>query len=87
MCSQYYSDLPREEDAAVVCRELGYEGAATTSRQYREQGHEHLLWYYLYCIGNEDSVFNCHQCCTDQFYESDYCGFVPVYACQSESNL
>ena len=80
-----YSRLPDDNDAGVVCRELGYEGATTTNRRNREQRHDHLLWYDLYCSGNEDSVFNCHKCCTDEFYEGDYCSYVPEYACQSKS--
>ena len=87
MCSPYYYNDPSEENAAVVCRELGYEGAATTSRRHRDQRHEHLFWYDLYCRGNEDSVFNCDKCCADQFYEGDFCAYLPAYACQSKSNL
>ena len=87
MCSPYYYNDPSEENAAVVCQELGYEGAATTSRRHRDQRHEHLFWYDLYCCGNEDSVFNCDKCCADQFYEGDFCAYLPAYACQSKSNL
>ena len=85
MCQPFYSNRPDDSDARVICRELGYEGAATTNRRNREQGHDHLLWYDLYCSGNEDSVFNCRKCCTDEFYEDDHCAYVPEYACQSKS--
>ena len=86
MCQPYaYRNIPDDNDARVVCRELGYEGVATTNRRNREQRHDHLLWYDLYCSGNEDSVFNCVKCCIDEFYEGDHCTAVPEYACQSKS--
>ena len=74
-----------EVNGAVVCRELGYEGAVTTNaRRYRYRKHDHLLWYHLHCRGDENSVYNCNKCCTDQFYEYQTCTTVPEYACQSK---
>ena len=83
MCTLYYR-YPDEVNGAVVCRELGYEGAVTTNaRRYRYQKHNHLLWHYLYCGGDENSVYNCNECCTDQFYEDRTCVALE-YACQSK---
>ena len=81
-----YDNHPRNSFAAVVCRELGYEGAVTSSRRYRDYRHEHLLWYYLYCYGNEDSVYNCDKY-FDQFYERSFCLNIPAFACQSKSRF
>ena len=83
-CLPFYSINPGEHDQAVVCRELGYEGAATTNRRNRDQKHNHLLWNDLHCRGDENSVYNCNKCCTDQFYEYRTCLDVPEYACQSK---
>ena len=82
-CQPFYSN-PDEHDRAVVCRELGYEAAATANRRNRDQKHDHLLWYYLYCRGDENSIYNCNKCCTDQFYEDGSCSAVPEYSCQSK---
>ena len=84
MCIPFYSRNPDKYDRAVVCRELGYEGAATTNRRNRDQKHDHLLWNDLYCRGDENSVYNCDKCCTDQFYEYQTCLAIPEYACQSK---
>ena len=83
MCqSSYY--VPDRYDAAVVCRELGYERAATTNRRSRDYNiHSHALWVYLYCSGRESSVYDCDKCC-GQFYEVYSCDYIPEYACQSK---
>ena len=78
---------PTEKRAAVVCRELGYKGAVATSRRPRNTNiHKHLLWFDLYCSANEDSIFECNNCCT-LFYQPKRfpCKYLPVYACQSKS--
>ena len=84
MCSQHDDN----KNAAVICRELGYKGAVTSSSRCKDYRNEHLLWYSLHCYGNEDSVFNCFKCC-DQFYEKSYyyCLNIPEYTCQSKSRL
>ena len=82
MCQSQYND-PDRFDAAVVCRELGYESVATTYRRPREYEHNHVLWAYLYCNGNENTIYDCNKCC-GQFYEPDFCDYIPGYACQSE---
>ena len=83
-CGSYAS----EYNAAVVCRELGYEGGGTASLRLRDYTiHNHLLWYDLYCNRNDDSVFDCGKCC-GQFYEGyRSCSRIPEYACQSKSSL
>ena len=88
MCQSNYG-VPDDRNAEVVCRELGYEGAATTSKRLRDYygPHSHVLWTDLYCIGNESSVYECGRCC-GQFYEGyDTCLFVPEYACQSKFKI
>ena len=87
MCLRYGDYRGNNNNAAVVCRELGYEGTVTTSRRYRDYRHEHLLWYVLYCYGNEDSVFSCDKCCDDFYERSSNCLYIPEFACQSKSGL
>ena len=83
MCLSYY-DVPDRYDAAVVCRELGYESAAPASSRPRNYTvYSHPLWAYLNCNGEEDSIYDCDKCC-GQFYEGYSCDYVPEYACQSK---
>ena len=84
MC-QPYNDNPSEQNAAVVCRELGYEEAVTTSRRPKDTTiHSHVLWHDLYCSTDEESIFDCDKCCSP-FYERYSCTNVPEYTCQSKS--
>ena len=83
MCQSSYG-TPDDYDAAVVCRELGYERVATTNRRPRDYRiHSHVLWDSLYCYGNESSIYDCNKCC-GQFYEGYSCENIPEYACQSK---
>ena len=84
MCADWN---PSEQSAAVVCRELGYKGAVATSTRLRNTNiHKHLLWLRLYCSANEDSIFDCVQCCALFLKLRRFpCKYLPVYACQSKS--
>lgn len=88
-CQLYFRN-PSEENAAVVCRELGYEGAVATNTRIRNQTIQvHLLWYSISCNGNEDTLFECRSY-YDLFYEGyyflyiNYCLLIPEYTCQSK---
>jgi len=82
MCQSY--GAPNRYNAAVVCRELGYEGTAPTNIRSRDYNiHTYVLWSDLYCSGTENSIFDCRKCC-GLFYERYFgCTEIPEYTCQS----
>ena len=83
MCHSIYYNS--KENAAVVCRELGYEGVVAISKRIRNTTiHSDVLLRSLYCSGNEDSIFDCEKCC-GLFYVGYSCQYVPEYTCQSKS--
>ena len=56
MC-QPYNDNPIQQNAAVVCQELGYKGAFTTRRRSRNINiQSHVMWIGLHCSANEDTI-------------------------------
>ena len=49
------------QDANVVCRQLGYDGAlaAPVHDSFDEEGREEVCLGYLHCTGNESSLLSC----------------------------
>ena len=47
------------EDAAVVCRQLGYDGVATNSTLFRDADTPPIIWNIARCSGREAQLANC----------------------------
>ena len=55
-------------DAIVVCKQLGYSGGSARSGAYFGQGSGSILLNNVNCSGNESSIFGC-----DNRYDVDGC--------------
>ena len=80
-CAHSYNH--RHFNGDVICRELGYEGLLSSYHYNRPRERGFDLWYSLECNGDEDSVFDCNNCCGT--VSTSYCYTTSVtYVCQSK---
>ena len=79
------NDYSYNNHEEVVCKELGYDGAVTFGRRRKSYTeHRYQLWsYYLYCEGNENSIYDCvsHYNYNELSYSN--CYYIAEYSCQS----
>ena len=52
-------DLWDDNDASVVCKQLGYSGGSARSNAFYGEGVGIILLDDVECAGNESSLFNC----------------------------
>jgi len=58
-----------DNDAIVVCKQLGYSGGSARSGAYFGEGTGSILLNNVNCSGNESSIFEC-----DNRYKVNDCG-------------
>ena len=63
-------DLWDDNDASVVCKQLGYSGGSARSNAFYGEGVGIILLDDVECVGNELTLFNCIQ----RAFEENSCG-------------
>jgi len=58
-----------DNDAGVVCKQLGYSGGSARSGAYFGQGTGYILLNNVNCAGNESNIYGC-----DIRYNTHDCG-------------
>ena len=63
-------DLWDDNDASVVCKQLGYSGGSARSNAFYGEGVGIILLDNVECYGNESSLFDCKH----RYFELNDCG-------------